>query len=177
MNIFSVLKVIKMDAPKGLRISSIPDTERKPTPFLRLELVTEPTSMESNSTPFEIKKLEEAFLHQFDGHVIRPGVSLVLKHLGRKWAVRVVDSSDGMATDNLSLAMKALTVDAEPTPYYYSILSSTRISFIEAYSKSASAQASSKLGLTDFGGGHDVLNEIKRMCSSIFQQASDTLCK
>ena len=170
-----MLKVLKMDTPKGLKISAIPETERKPAPFLRLELVTESASMDS--TTFEIKKLEEAFLHQFDGHVIRPGVFLVLKHLGRKWAVRVVDSNDGMVTDKLSLAMKALTVDAEPTPDYYSILSSTRISFIEANSKSASAQASSKLGLTDFGGGHDVLNEIKRMCSSVFQQASDTLCK
>lgn len=118
----------------------------------------------------EVSQLENVFLHQFNGHVVRNGTHLILKHLGKKWLVvveKVIRRGDG-TDDDLSAVMESLTMDAPPQPHLYLlILSTTKISF-DAPGETISKE-SSLAQLSDFGGSHEVVQEITKLCNGVFQ--------
>lgn len=119
-----------------------------------------------------MKQLEETFLLQFDRHIVRPGISLVIKHLGKKWSVHVKEGCSTSATgmvDELSSAMGALSTE-DTVCTYFLILSSTRIVFTMAEQELPSSSPVSVSVLSDFGGARDVVDAIKRMCSVVFQR-------
>ena len=169
--IFQVLKVLDMDKQKGLRISAVRG-ERQPAGHLRIQLNRKAESDIDGS--LNLKQLEEAFLHQFDEHPVRPGITLVLKYFGKKWAVRV-QSCDGSDETNLSSAMAALSVlnsTSDPPQPYFLVLSSTRVQLVAGAARSGQPSVV-PIGLDDFGGARDVVDEVKRICSAVFQQQPD----
>lgn len=162
-----------MGHQKGLKLSAIQD-EKKPAGNLQLRLCNKEPDGSLN-----LKQLEEAFLHQFDGHTVRPGVMLVIKHFGKKWAVRIQRCNDSPDNNDLSSAMSALKMmeddDGGTHQSYWSVLSSTRINFIGTERTEPSFVP---VGLDDFGGSHDVVDEVKRICSAIFQESeTPSSCK
>ena len=111
------------------------------------------------------------FLHQFNNHVVRKGTRLVLKHLGKKWLVVVENAIRTVgAEDDLSAVMESLTMDAPHV--YLLILSTTKISF--DVPDKASTKTSPSFELSDFGGSHEVVQEITKLCTSVFLQTPTT---
>lgn len=156
-----------MDQQKNLNLSAL-DEEKNIATSVHL-------SLESNDTiQCEPSQLEKIFLHQFNGHAVREGTHLVLKHLGKKWQVVVKRITGGAdeTDDKLSTEMRSLTIDSRITERtYLLILSTTKICFDSSNEVSCDA---SSLELSDFGGGHDVVQEITKLCSSVFESSTAT---
>lgn len=156
-----------MDQQKNLNLSAL-DEEKNIATSVHLSLAS------NDTISCESSQLEKMFLHQFDGHVVRKGTHLVLKYLGKKWQVLVkkithdVDETD----DKLSTEMESLTIDTKTTEHtYLFILSTTKICFD---SSNKVPRDPSSLGLSDFGGGHEVVQEITKLCSSVLESSTTT---
>jgi hypothetical protein len=122
-----------------------------------------------DNPPLEITQLENVFLHQFDSHLLRKGNRFALKHLGKKWLItveRVIRSDSDRSNDDLSAGMSSLTVDVIQSRDYSLVLSNTNICFDAPNEVSSDP---SFVELSDFGGAHDVVEEIKKLCTSVFQ--------
>lgn len=159
-SIFSqVLRLLSMDQQKNLYIFS-PGEEKYIAARVHLKIALR------DSPPFETSLLENVFLHQFDNHLVRKGNRLVLKHMGKKWLITVIRLDSAKSDDDLSAGMSSLSMDTVHSRVYSLILSNTQICF-DAPNEVSSEP--SYVELTDFGGGHEVVEELKKLCTSVFQ--------
>lgn len=154
-----ILRLLSMDQQKNLYIFS-PGEEKYIAARVHLKIALR------DSPPFETSLLENVFLHQFDNHLVRKGNRLVLKHMGKKWLITVIRLDSAKSDDDLSAGMSSLSMDTVHSRVYSLILSNTQICF-DAPNEVSSEP--SYVELTDFGGGHEVVEELKKLCTSVFQ--------
>lgn len=166
-----VLKVLSIDMKSVIKISRI---RSKVTVAVELHL-----SLDVENEPSNTENLASAFLLQFEGYTVYKGVTLVLKHYGRKWRVKVdkiVSSNQNWSTDqveNLECNIKSLSMDdTQPRVECSLILASTKVNF--STSNNSAETITNRVSLLDFGGSHEVVEEMKKMCLSIFRRPASS---
>ena len=161
----SVLKILFTDS-NALRI--LPVTQKC--------TVAEEVVLKINAekVSFAPEQLAAAFMTQYEGHTICKGTQLLLKFFGQKWAVTVqfigtTSTPLGGDTDHITEALESLTVEDTPvTSVYALLLPTTRIHFSNLNGKSPESKVSAKVSLDDFGGSRDIIEEIMKMCTAVF---------
>jgi len=129
--------------------------------------------------PLDTTQLENAFHYQYEGHPFTKGTYLILKDFGKTWMVlvdNVINISDPLKPSSpfeIETKMGLLTVGEQKSaaPIYSIILPQTKIFFNPSSTESNSHNVES-IGLSDFGGNQAIIDEVLKMCSSIFCQTS-----
>lgn len=153
-----------MDQQKNLYLSAIDEGKNIAT-SLHLKIALNETVL------CETSLMEKNFLHQFNGHVVRKGTPLVLKLFGRKWQVIVkkITESDSV-NGELSTEMKSLSLNTDVPHVYSLILSTTKIYWVQP--NEISSGLVDPVGLSDFGGSHEVVEEITKLCTNVFSEST-----
>ena len=130
--------------------------------------------------PPVITQLENAFRYQYEGHPFTIGSCLILKDFGKTWVVyidNIVNISELPKTsspyEELETKMNSLTVDEQKaaTPGFSIIIPQTKIIFNSSTIESP-VNYEENIDISDFGGNQAVLEEVEKMCSSVFRQTS-----
>lgn len=131
----------------------------------------------NHEIPFDLHQLEKLFLQDFDSHAVKKGTQLVLKYLGKKWKIIIEDVCRNYSTepdDYLTAEMGSLKIDhdcqSSQSDTYLLILSNTKVTFNTPNKDGASVLTS--VGLSDFGGSHEVVQEITKLCQSVFKSST-----
>lgn len=167
---YQVLRVLSMDTQKNLNVKAL-DEKKNVATSLKLK------SLFNSDITVDASQLEQLFLHSFDSHVVKKGTLLILRYLGKKWKLAVEDivRTDNLKPDErLEAEMGSMTIADDQSPKlddYFLVLSNTRI-YLDTDKDAASVEQS--IGLSAFGGGHEVVLEITKLCQGIFAPTSTT---